>query len=57
MADIYRVIYVDNGGQSQAVYVSATSEQNAVAGAKSNDKGHKQQITATVVMHNIVAGS
>lgn len=57
MADIYRVIYLDKNGVNQAVNVSATTPDNAVAAAKTNDTQHKQHITATVFMRNIVTGS
>ena len=57
MADLYRVIYVNKGGQSQVVSVVATSDKNAADAAKSADTGHQQHITATVFMHNIITGS
>ena len=57
MADLYRVIYITKKGANAVAYVSATSADNAVAAAKTNDSDHKQHITATVFMQNIVTGS
>lgn len=57
MADIYRVIYETKKGPATAVNVSATSLANAIAAAKANDTDHKQHISATVCMPNVIAGS
>lgn len=58
MADLYRIVYVSTGGnQHGVVYVTATSLANAIAASKSNDATHKQNVSATVMQHNIVSGS
>lgn len=57
MADLYRVIYVDKGGQNQSANVVATSEANAIAALKTSDTNHKMHGTATVIAHNIITGS
>lgn len=58
MADVYRVIYTATGPEHQkAVNVSASSQANAIAAAKTNDKLFKDLITAGITSHNVVAGS
>lgn len=58
MADLYKVIYDANDGQpTKTVFVSATTLANAIAAAKTNDGKHKNTVSATVHMHNVVAGS
>ena len=58
MADLYRVTYVSKRGQAhKAVVVSATTDANAVAAAKTNDTDFSQHISVAVVQHNIITGS
>jgi hypothetical protein len=57
MADLYRVIYVTKKQAAMVVNVSATSPDNAVAAAKAADADHKQHVTATVIMQNVISGS
>jgi len=57
MADLYRVIYVNKSKEQVAVMVSATSEKNAVAAAKSNDANFQTHATATAQGISIIAGS
>lgn len=58
MADLYKVNYVSKRGTAcKTTMVSATTEANAVAAAKTNDTDFSQHVAASVVMHNIVVGS
>ncbi len=58
MADLYRVTYVSKrGAAGKSVVVSATTEANAVAAAKTADADFSQHVTAAVVQHGIIAGS
>lgn len=58
MADLYKVTYVSKRGQAtKQVAVSATSDTNAVAAAKTNDADFSQHVTVSVLQHNIIAGS
>jgi hypothetical protein len=58
MADLYRVTYISKRGTAaKAVVVSATTEANAVAAAKTADADLSQHVTAAVVQHGIITGS
>jgi hypothetical protein len=58
MADLYKVTYVSARGMAtKTVFVSATSDKNAVTAASGADSDFKQHVTAAVVHPNIIAGS